>query len=348
MRFGLFDHMDRSGDDTSALYESRLQILEACDRAGFYSYHLAEHHGTPLGLAPSPSVFLAAAAQRTKTLRLGALVFTLSLYQPLRILDEICMLDHLSKGRLDVGIGRGISPIELGFFGVDVDESPAIFQEVTEILLKGFASSVLSHRGKHFVFDQVPIELRPYQQPMPPLWYGIGRPESLDWVAQRGINIVGNGPATVARRVTDRYRAIWQDAGKSPETLPMMGLSRHMIIAETDDEARALARPAFKQWIDNLLLLWRKHNIKPTANFPEDFETADAAGVCLVGSLSTVRDKLRTLVDEAGVNYLLCRVAFGNLPKEASLRTVELVRREIMPMYAERAAQERVAHSARG
>jgi alkanesulfonate monooxygenase SsuD/methylene tetrahydromethanopterin reductase-like flavin-dependent oxidoreductase (luciferase family) len=141
MRFGLFDHMDRSGETTSEQYETRLQVLEACDRAGFYSYHLAEHHGTPLGLAPSPSVFLAAAAQRTKTLRLGALVFTLSLYHPLRILDEICMLDHLSNGRLDVGIGRGISPIELGFFRVDPEDSPAIFQEVTEILLKGFVSA---------------------------------------------------------------------------------------------------------------------------------------------------------------------------------------------------------------
>lgn len=334
MRFGLFDHMDRSGDDTSALYEARLQILEACDRAGFYSYHLAEHHGTPLGLAPSPSVFLAAAAQRTKTLRLGALVFTLSLYHPLRILDEICMLDHLSKGRLDVGIGRGISPIELGFYGINPDESPAIFQEVTEILLKGFVSDAITHRGKHFNFDNVPIELHPYQRPMPPLWYGLGRPESLDWVAKRGINVIGNGQAALARRVTDRYRVLWQEAGKSADTLPMMGVSRHMIIAETDAEARALARPAYKQWIDNLLLLWRKNNIKPTANFPEDFEAADAAGVCLVGSLATVRDKLRAHVDEAGVNYLLCRVAFGNLPKEASLRTVDYVRREIMPMYA--------------
>jgi alkanesulfonate monooxygenase SsuD/methylene tetrahydromethanopterin reductase-like flavin-dependent oxidoreductase (luciferase family) len=338
MRFGVFDHMDRSGEDTSAQYETRLQILEACDRAGFYSYHLAEHHGTPLGLAPSPSVFLAAAAQRTRTLRLGALVFTLSLYHPLRILDELCMLDHLSNGRLDVGIGRGISPIELGFYGVAPEDSPAIFQEVTEILLKGFASNVLSHHGKHFTFDNVPIELRPHQQPMPPLWYGLGRPESLDWVASRGINVIGNGPAVATRRVTDRYRALWQEAGKSAATLPMMGVSRHMIIADTDAEAQELARPAYKQWIDNLLLLWRKHNIAPTVNFPLDFEAADAAGVCLVGSLSTVRDKLRAHVEEAGVNYLLCRVAFGNLPKDASLRTVELVRREIMPMYAERKA----------
>ncbi|MDQ8727148.1 LLM class flavin-dependent oxidoreductase [Bradyrhizobium sp. LHD-71] len=333
MRFGLFDHMDRSGEDTAVQYENRLQILEACDRAGFYGYHLAEHHGTPLGLAPSPSVFLAAAAQRTRSLRLGALVFTLSLYHPLRILDEICMLDHLSKGRLDVGIGRGISPIELGFFDVDPADAPDIFQEVTEILFRGFTCDVLSHRGKHYSFENVPIPLHPLQQPMPPLWYGLGRPESLDWVAERGINIIGNGPAAMARKVTDRYRSIWQASGRSDHTLPMMGMSRHMIIAETDAEARALARPAYQQWIDNLLLLWRQHNVKPTTNFPEDFEAADAAGVCLVGSLATVRDKLRAQVSEAGVNYLLCRVAFGNLPKDASLRTIELVRREIMPMY---------------
>ena len=334
MRFGLFDHMDRSGEATSDQYETRLQILEACDRAGFYSYHLAEHHGTPLGLAPSPSVFLAAAAQRTTNLRLGALVFTLSLYHPLRILDEICMLDHLSKGRLDVGIGRGISPIELGFYGVDPDDSPAIFREVVDILLKGFTSDVLEHRGEHFTFDKVPIELHPYQRPIPPLWYGLGRPESLDWVARQGINVIGNGPAAMTRRVTDAYRKYWQDAGKSAAALPLMGMSRHMIIADTDAEARELARPAYQDWIDNLLLLWRKNNIKPTANFPENFEAADAAGVCLVGSLSTVRDQLRKQVSEAGVNYLLCRVAFGNLPKAASLKTVEFVRREIMPMYA--------------
>src|SRR6185436_9346807 len=150
MEFGIFDHLDRSPSSLADYYEERLAIVELFDRAGFYSYHLAEHHGTPLGLAPSPSVFLAAVAQRTKTLRLGALVFTLSLYHPLRLLDELCMLDHLSNGRLDVGIGRGISPIELGFYGVVPEESPAIFQEVTEILLKGFASDVVSHHGKHF------------------------------------------------------------------------------------------------------------------------------------------------------------------------------------------------------
>ena len=113
MKFGVFDHMDRSGPDLGQLYQNRLALVEAYDRAGFYGYHVAEHHGTPLGLSPSPSVFLSAVAQRTERLRFGPMVYVLSTYHPLRILEEICMLDQLSGGRLEVGIGRGISPIEL-------------------------------------------------------------------------------------------------------------------------------------------------------------------------------------------------------------------------------------------
>eukprot|EP01034_Spumella_vulgaris_P002435 gene2435-3169_t len=115
--------MDRAGNDLMAQYEDRLSLIEAYDRAGFRGYHLAEHHSTPLGQSPSPSVFLAAASQRTKKIRLGAMVFTLSLYHPLRLIEEICMLDMLTRGRLDVGIGRGISPIEMGFYGVHGDKA---------------------------------------------------------------------------------------------------------------------------------------------------------------------------------------------------------------------------------
>ncbi len=119
MRFGIFDHMDRSVADLAQQYEDRLALVEAYDRGPFHAYHLAEHHGTPLGLAPSPSVFLAAAAQRTTRLRLGPLVYTLSLHDPLRLLEEICMLDQMSRGRLELGVGRGISPFEHRLFGHD-------------------------------------------------------------------------------------------------------------------------------------------------------------------------------------------------------------------------------------
>src|SRR6202161_2712838 len=116
MEFGVFDHLDRTGQKLPDFYEDRLKIAEAYDRSGFYSYHLAEHHSTPLGMAPSPSVFLAAAAQRTKNLRLGTMVYALPLHHPLRMIEEICMLDNLSGGRLDIGFGRGSAPMELAYY----------------------------------------------------------------------------------------------------------------------------------------------------------------------------------------------------------------------------------------
>src|SRR5262245_59003571 len=136
--FGLFDWIDRSGAPLHQLYEERRRLLEAADEAGFYAYHLAEHHATPLGMASSPGMFLAAAAQRTSRIRLGPLVYLLPMYNPLRLIDEICMLDQLSSGRLELGVGRGVSPYELAYFGVqDDDHARSIFDEAFQVILRG-------------------------------------------------------------------------------------------------------------------------------------------------------------------------------------------------------------------
>src|SRR6516165_9495852 len=110
MEFGVFDHLDRCGGTLADYYEDRLKIAEAYDRAGFYAYHLAEHHSTPLGMAPSPSVFLAAVAQRTTRLRFGPLVWPMPLHHPLRLIEEICMLDQLSAGALNSASGAAPRP----------------------------------------------------------------------------------------------------------------------------------------------------------------------------------------------------------------------------------------------
>src|SRR3984885_15465289 len=129
MKFGIFDHMDRAGALLGQQFEDRLRLIELYEKSGFYAYHLAEHHFTPLGMAPSPSVFLASVAQRTKSLRLGPLVYALPLHHPLRVLEEICMLDHLSNGRLDVGFGRGSVPFEIAYYGQDVEQRERIYRE---------------------------------------------------------------------------------------------------------------------------------------------------------------------------------------------------------------------------
>src|SRR5215468_3654152 len=143
MKFGVFDHMDQAGVPLEQQFAERLRLIEAYDRLGFHAYHLAEHHGTPLGLAPSPGLFMAAVAQRTKRLRFGPLVYLLPLYHPLRLIEEICMLDHMSGGRLEVGVGRGVSPIEVGFYGVDPAEGPLRFAEALKVIRQGLTSEKL-------------------------------------------------------------------------------------------------------------------------------------------------------------------------------------------------------------
>lgn len=335
MRFGVFDHMDRGEADVGQQYRDRLELIEAYERAGFYAYHLAEHHGTPLGLASAPSVFLAAVSQRTQRLRFGPLVYTLSIYHPLRAIEEICMLDQLSGGRFELGIGRGISPIEIGFYGVGAD-AQEIYTEVLDIVLQGLSTGRLDYAGKHFTFKDVPLELEPVQRPHPPLWYGVARPDTTPWAAGSRVNIVTNGPAPAVRAITDRYRLEWSRSAHSNDPVPLLGMNRHVVVATTERQAIELGARAFRQWYTSLLHLWKVHNMQIPLNFPEDFAEARAAGLCLVGSVATVRDAMLREVDEAGVNYLLCRLAFGDLPKETSLQSVALLQQEIMPAFTER------------
>src|ERR1041384_6802637 len=170
MEFGIFDHLDRSPSSLADYYEERVAIVELFDRTGFHAYHLAEHHATPLGMAPSPSVFLAAVAQRTKRLRFGPMIFALPLYHPLRMIAGICMLDQMSGGRLDVGFGRGASPIELSLLGINPADARDIYDESLAVVVQGLRERTVSSKGKPFGFDKVRRKTPRLQPPPPPLW----------------------------------------------------------------------------------------------------------------------------------------------------------------------------------
>ena len=234
MKFGVFEHMDDSGVPLGEQIEGRMRLVEAYDRFGFYAYHLAEHHGTPLGLAPSPGLFMAAVAQRTKRLRFGPLVYLLPLYHPLRLIEEICMLDQMSGGRLELGVGRGVSPIEVGFFGVDPAKGSRQFPEALRVIKQGLTSDVLTFEGEFYSFKDVPMVLKPVQKPHPPLWYGVTTPEAI------GVGGGGEGqhrhPGAGRRRrgaIADRFRAEWAKLGHPQEPAPLVGLNRHIVLAET-------------------------------------------------------------------------------------------------------------------
>lgn len=335
MKFGIFDHIDEGGLSVGRQFDERLALLERYERAGFHAYHLAEHHNTPLGHAPSPSVFIAAATQRTTTLRLGPLVYCLPLYHPLRLIDEVCMLDHLSGGRLQLGVGAGVSPIEVGFLGVDWDTRRERFDECFDILLKGLRSDELTHHGEYYDFDAVPMNLSPVQRPHPPLWFGISRPERAAWAAQHEVNSVALLPPTMVRPITDRYREEWEALARSPDHLPLMGVSRLIVVAESQDEAMATARRAYRPWFRNINLLWRKYDVPSPLDgvLPEDFGDWHDAGGGFAGTPAQARDYIASEVETAGINYFCADLAFGDVTFAEACQTVELFEREIMPAF---------------
>ncbi len=133
MKIGMFDHIEDGERPLAQLFDERLKLIEAAEAAGVYSLQLAEHHQTPLNMVPVPGVFLGAVARATKKMRIGTLVYLLPLYSPLRLIEEICMLDHLSHGRLDVGVGRGVSPFELKYHKVEHDQLARDFHRCIQL-----------------------------------------------------------------------------------------------------------------------------------------------------------------------------------------------------------------------
>ena len=338
MKFGVFDHLDHSGTSIGELFEQRLQLIEAYDRAGIYCYHLAEHHATPLGMSPSPSVFLAAVAQRTKRLLFGPLVYTLAFYHPLRLAEEICMLDHLSNGRFQLGVGRGVSPIELQYYGVEMPKAQPIYLEAYSIIMKALTAKTLTHEGEFFQFHDVPIHMHPLQRPHPPLWYGLGNPGGVAWVARNRINSVSLGPPPMVRVITDRYREAWATLGHDPAQMPLMGLLRHVVVADTDAEALATARRAYARYHASFWYLWNNHNKSgaqpPYAVYPASFDELMGRGQAIAGSPDTVRTMIEAQMTAAGTTYLLLDLAFGEMKHEESLRSLDLLARHVMPALA--------------
>ena len=332
LQFGVFDHMDRAGAPLAEQYENRLRLAEAYDEAGFDRLHIAEHHSTPLGMAPSPGIFLSAVAQRTRRLRFGPLVYPIKLYHPLRLAEEICMLDHLSRGRFEFGIGKGASPIELGLFGVDPADTEPQFAEALAVLKQALTQDTVDFEGRFYRFRDVPVELKPLQRPLPPIWYGVSRPDGAERAARNGYSIVCNLPVAAARAVADAYRAA-ADAVVQGST--RVGLGRFVVIAQTDAEAKAAAGRAFPRWQASFWKLWDQKGPRPPVPMPDTFEGAEQVGIGIAGSPETVLNGLRAQLEQSGVDYLLCRFAFGDLTLEESLRSVRLFAGEVMPRLKE-------------
>lgn len=336
VQFGIFDQNDipatePGSADLAAHLETRLRLAAFYDAAGFDRYHVSEHHATPLSATPATGAWLGAVAQRTRRIRLGPLVYILPMRHPLQLAEEICLLDQMSGGRFELGIGRGVSPFELGYHGVDAAASPAMLQEGLALLLKALTEEEVSFAGRFWQCREVPVVLRPRQRPHPPLWMPSATVEHAARAAAAGAATVCNAPVGRVAEIVARYRAEW----RRPDPMPCLGLSRALVLAESAAEARAVARRAWRVHATNFLRLWRRHGAQPaTAQMTEDFDAAEAAGLAFAGTPAMIRDALRAQVAATGVNYLVSRFAFGDQDEAEMLRSASLFAREVMPALA--------------
>lgn len=335
LQFGIFDHLDDNGIALADLFETRLKLIEQYDRAGFRSYHIAEHHSTPLGMAPSPSVFLAAVAQRSKRLRFGPLLYVTPMYHPLRVAEEVVMLDHMSRGRLELGLGRGASPVEIAGFDVDPANAPAMNREATEVVLKALTSDILNHEGKFYRYKNVRIAARPLQKPYPPLWFAPIEPGRAADAARLNGNVVTLIPNDGVKAITEAYRAAWQAQGNKAADLPLLGVFRHVVVADSDTKARDIARSAYRRWREHMEFLWVWGGLPfPLVKiYPEDLDALEGMAMGVAGSPETVRRYIAATVEQTGINYFVGDMAFGSLPYEAASRSIELFANDVMPAF---------------
>jgi alkanesulfonate monooxygenase SsuD/methylene tetrahydromethanopterin reductase-like flavin-dependent oxidoreductase (luciferase family) len=331
VKYGVMDHVDASGRAPHDHFEARLRFVETLDQVGFYSYHVAEHHGTPLGLAPSPNIYLSAVAQRTRQLRFGPMVYVAGLYHPMRLAEEICMLDQMSGGRLQLGMGRGAVGIEQEIYGIDPATMTKRYEESRDIVLTALSSTQVNFSGEFFQVRDFPMVLQSLQKPRPPIWYGLGHPEGAVWAAAVAANVMSLRPAAVARPALERYRQEWQKLGRAEQDLPFMGVCRHVVVAETDAEARAAARTAFPHWRASLSAIWDARKIAFPVPLPTQWDELEAQGMAIAGSPERVAAYVREETAVAGGNFILCQMMFGDMPLEFAQHSARLFAFEVAP-----------------
>jgi len=294
--------------ELAAVYGRALQRIEIMDRAGYDAVWLAEHHFSSFSVCPSVHMVGVLAAERTRRLRIGTGVSLAPFYHPLRLAEEVALLDVLSGGRVNWGAGRGFARVEFEAFGVPPEESASRFRETVDIVLKAWTEERVSFAGTHFCFGPVELLPKPVQQPHPPVWMAATSEGAIEWAAGRGFSILMDPHA--AHRDIGRKRRFYIDrltaAGFSAagRDLP---IARLVALADDTERARAAARQG-AQWIVDSYFGAQHRPVgvadplaaggDPVQRYLDD--------VILHGTSEAVIDQILQLREEIGLDYLLC------------------------------------------
>ena len=192
MKFGMlhfFEHPAGGKSERQILME-QLDCMRAAEDMGFDSIWAPEHHSTEYGLSASPMLTLAAIASTTKRIRLGSGVLVLPFNDPIRVAEEGAMVDLMSDGRLDLGVGRGFQPIEYQGFTLDQSKSRGIFDESLDVIVRAWTEEPMSFKGVHFEIPEQSVRPKPLQKPHPPIWIAAISDQSFELAGRRGFNLL--------------------------------------------------------------------------------------------------------------------------------------------------------------
>jgi alkanesulfonate monooxygenase SsuD/methylene tetrahydromethanopterin reductase-like flavin-dependent oxidoreductase (luciferase family) len=334
MQFGFFsvqDYHPELGIAPAEYFDRLLERMVAADRLGYHSFWLAEHHFHNYGLNPAPPVVLGAAARLTERLRLGVAVSQIPFHNPLRLAEDYALVDLLSHGRLNFGAGSGYLQHEFDGFGVPFEEKAARLDEGLVIIRRAWSGERFSLRGRFHQVQDVQLQVRPVQQPHPPIWVATLHAENAYRIGRNGFPLLGIPYVTVKRLadiapVIERYKEGLAEAGLDPASVPVT-MALHTYVAETDEAAEQAARACLDRYV--LTRLFARHDVL--------WEELRERQLIAVGSPTTVAAAVATLRD-AGATEVPLLMDFGRLPHERVLASMELFACEVAPRFAGAAA----------
>lgn len=325
MKFGVlqFFSWPERRVELSTVYERALQRIQIMEQTGYDCIWLAEHHFTDYSVCPSVHLMGMHVADKTERLRIGMAVSLAAFYHPLRLAEEVALLDVLSGGRVNWGAGRGFDPTEFATFGVPPQESTARFREAVEIVLAAWRNDRLTWQSEHWEFENVEVLPKPTQAPHPPTWMAASSPDSVGWAGQLGQSVMFS-PHLPFETLAE-HRGIFRSSlmehghleddganGIGGREIPM---ARLIAVAGTESEAEEIARRGA-----NWILSTYKTQSKGTT-FQASLARSGAAtaavqevdpvqqyldNVAIWGTPERVVDLLQRLNEEISLDYLMC------------------------------------------
>ena len=332
LRFGIFsvvDHYPAELPRTSGqFFGELLEQVEAAEQLGFDSFWVAEHHFHEYGAIPSPPIWLAAAAQRTKRIRLGSAVVVLPFRNPLQVAEDYAMVDVLSGGRLNLGAGSGYLRHEFEGFGVSVEEKRDRFDEALDVVLRAWTGERFSYEGRFHTVRDVKLNVVPLQRPRPPVWIAVLRNEAAAHVGKRGFPMMMIPYATTERlpelaETVAAFRDAFVAAGGDPKdaTVPF-GL--HAYCSDSFERATAEAKIAMDRYVRTRLYAKQR-----------PYELLIEKNLIAFGSPEDVV-RVARLYEQAGLTDFLAITNFGGLAHARVLRSMELMAKHVLPAFRQR------------